>query len=679
MEMRQSQSSEARRQPPALFARLSRWARRPALWASVAGLLVAGAAPAGEKDGPPAQAPAAAPALFAPPSALPPLDPLELPAPGGEESQEAVQQDEGGAKMLERPLDTAPPETVPVVFTTPDELPPVDPPYGFAGRSSILPRNDPTADFVPMEDRWRIGGPTYDRYDRGHAIPDDYPGEIGSLCDPFQQNVIKGDYPIMGQNTFLNITGSMLILVEGDQTPVAASGGFESTTRENRQDFFGSPNQLLQFNFFSLTFDLSHGDSAFKPTDWRIHFTPVFNVNNINADELAFVNPNVARGTQRNRAFGTLQEYFVESKLMDTSANYDFMSVRAGSQFFVSDFRGFLFSDINRAVRLFGSQNANSFQYNLVYFRQAEKDTNSALNTFGDRKQNILIGNIYQQDFIFPGNTVTASIHYNNDPSSNRFSTNSFRVRPEVLGNFQPHSLDVIYLGVGSEGHLDRYNLMTQFYVATGHDSFNALANRSQTVLAEMAAAELSYDRDWARFRLSAFFSSGDHNTNNCMATGFDTIFDNPNFAGGGFSYWQRQGIGLFATDLKNRNSLVPDLRSSKIQGQSNFVNPGLFLLNLGMDFDLTPKLALIFNTNFLWFENTSSLQTFTFEGAIPNRIGTDISVGFNYRPLASNNIQFSLGIATLIPGAGFKALYNNKDETIDPLVAAFLQSILLF
>ena len=95
-----------------------------------------------------------------------------------------------------------------------------------------------------------------------------------------------------------------------------------------------------------------------------------------------------------------------------------------------------------------------------------------------------------------------------------------------------------------------------------------------------MAALEVSYDRDWVRFRTSFFWASGDGNPNNKHATGFDTILDHPQFAGGDFSYWQRQAIQLFGVNLTNRESLVPDLRSSKIEGQSNFVNPGLWLVN---------------------------------------------------------------------------------------------------
>src|SRR5207248_6306322 len=165
-------------------------------------------------------------------------------------------------------------------------------------------------------------------------------------------------------------------------------------------------------------------------SDWRVHIAPVLDINSLNVDELAFVNPNVNKGTTRNRSFLALEEYFVESKLADTSPEYDTVSLRLGSQFFNSDFRGFLFSDTNRAVRLFGSRNGNREQFNLVYFRQAEKDSNSSLNTMDDRRQDVVIGNYYIQDFIWPGYTVTASVTSNNDGASRRYETNSFRIRP---------------------------------------------------------------------------------------------------------------------------------------------------------------------------------------------------------------------------------------------------------
>src|SRR5208282_2379734 len=194
-----------------------------------------------------------------------------------------------------------------------------------------------------------------------------------------------------------------------------------------------------------------------------------------------------------------------------------------------------------------------------------------------------------------------------------------------------------------------------QFYWALGHDTLNPLANTAQDINAQFAAVELSYDRDYVRFRTSILWASGDGNINNHHATGFDTILDNPNFAGSEFSYWGQQAIPLFNVNLLNAGSLVPDLRSSKIEGQANFVNPGLLLYNVGMDVDLTPKIKLVNNVNFLWFDKTNVLEQFVYQSHIDRFIGTDVSMGIEYRPFLNNNVIAKVGLATLVPGRGFK------------------------
>jgi hypothetical protein len=558
-------------------------------------------------------------------------------------------------------------------------LAPYEEPLGFSGPSGILPtapQEDPQ--FVPIEDRWRIGFPPWDRYGKGHPPVDDYPFVEGHWWDPFNQNILKGDYPIIGQHTFLNITGTSFSVFEARQVPTGTTP-FESTANPFQQDFFGKPSAFLYSQYFRLSADLFHGDAGFKPVDWRIKVTPVFNVNYLAAEELAVVNPDVRKGTTRGRTFISLEEYFIEAKLADLSPDYDFLSVRAGSQPFTSDFRGFIFSDTNRAVRLFGTRLSNRDQFNLIWFDMQEKDTNSGLNTFQDRKQYVLIGNYYRQDFLFPGYTAEVSVHYNRDQPSFHYNKNDFLVRPAPAGVFQPHGLDVAYLGWAGDGHIGRYNITHAFYWALGRDSLNALSNQPQDINAQMGAVELSYDRDWVRFRTSFLWASGDNNINNSHATGFDSIFDNPNFAGGQFSFWQRQAIPLFGVNLVNRDSLLADLRPDKIQSQSNFVNPGLLLFNLGVDFDLTPKLKMINNCNFLWFDETASLEQFTFDGHLHNFIGTDLSAGLEYRPLLSNNIVMTFGISGLLPGRGFKDLYNRLGTTVHPLGATFLDVILNF
>jgi hypothetical protein len=556
---------------------------------------------------------------------------------------------------------------------------PVEPTLGFAGPSGVAPRDvQETSDFVPVEDRWRIGFPAWDRYGLGHPPVNDYPYVEGHWWDPFNQNVLKGDYPLIGQHTFLNITATSDTFLAARQVPIATTP-FESTARPFEEDFFGRPNQRVLQQNFRLSFDLFHGDAAFKPVDWRIKLTPVFNINYLDVDELAVVNPDVRKGTDRGRTWLALQEWFVEAKLADLSPDYDFVSVRAGSQFFNSDFRGFIFSDTNRAVRLFGTAFSNRDQFNVIYFRPLEKDTNSELNTFQERHQDVLIANYYRQDFIWPGYTAQVSAHFDHDAPTFHYDKNNFLMRPDPDGVFQPHDINVVYLGWTGDGHINRYNITNAFYWALGRDGLNPIANRPQDINAMMAAVELSYDRDWARFKASFLWTSGDDNANNSHATGFDSIFDNPEFAGGRFSYWQSQAIKLFGVNLKNANSFVPDLRSSKIEGQANFVNPGLFLFNLGVDLDLTPKLRMLNNCNFLWFDEPNVLQTFVFQDHIHRTIGVDLSTGFEYRPLLSNNIIIEFGVSTLIPGEGFRDLYRKLDGTVNPLVAGFVDLNLTF
>jgi hypothetical protein len=607
----------------------------------------------------------------------------EVPAQPGNRSVQTDTTDKPGETnppVLGRPLETTP-SAPPVIATEPAELvrTHVDPPIGFAGPSGILPsETQENSHFVPVEDRWRIGFPDWDRYGKNHPRLDDYPYDRRSLWNPYKQNVLKGDYPIIGQHTFLDITASSFSLVEVRQLPTATTP-FESTQRPFTTDFFGRPSSLFYNQNLILAFDLFHGDAAFKPVDWRVFLQPIFNINYIDVNELAVVNPNVLKGTTRGRTYFALEEYFVETKLADLSPNYDFVSLRVGSQPFTSDFRGFLFSDTNRAVRLFGTRNANRDQFNLIYFRQAEKDTNSELNRMDDRGQDVVIANYYRQDFIWPGYTAQISFHYNHDNSSFHFDRNDVLVRPEPIGVFKPHELNVFYLGWAGDGHINRFNITHQFYWALGTDSLNPLANGRQDISAQMAAVELSYDRDWARFRTSFFWASGDENIKNHHATGFDAIFDNPNFAGGQFSFWQRQAIRLFGVNLTNRGSLLADLRSSKIEGQSNFVNPGLFLFNLGLDLDITPKLRMINNVNFLWFDEPGILEQFTFDGHIHHFIGVDPSIGFEYRPFLSNNVILTCGISALLPGQGFRDLYDKFSKDVDPLIAGFLEFNLTF
>ena len=549
------------------------------------------------------------------------------------------------------------------------------PPTGFTGGTSVEPTERQNTDhFIPIEDRWRIGTPTWDRYGKGHPPVDDYPFVQGAWWDPYNQNVLKGDYPIAGQDVFMRLGFRTTNLVEYRQTPIPTTPT-EATQNPGEFEFFGNPNQFLFAQYNSASIDLFKGDSVFRPFDWRFKVNVIFNQNYLKVYELGVVSPDVTDGTNRHRTFWSLEEWFYESKIADTSPNYDFVSVRAGSQFFSSDFRGFIFADTNRAVRLFGNRLSNQDQYNVIWFDQTEKDTNSFLNTLDDRHQNTLIANYYRNDFVFPGYNTQVSFHYNRDQASTKFDANGFLVRPDPVGVYAPHQVDAYYLGWSGNGHINRYNVSHAAYYVTGRDELNPLAGQAQDIHAFMGALELSYDRDWARFRCSYFYASGDSDPNDSQANGFDAIFDNPNFAGGEFSYWNRQQIKLFGVNLVQRQSLIPNLRSSKFQGQTNFVNPGIQLVNFGFDADLTTKFKWINNANYLWFNQTESLEVYTFQEKVRNEIGLDLSSGVEYRPLLNNNILIVGGISGLLVGNGFRDLYQPLYGSVPDLAAGFFEA----
>ncbi len=548
-------------------------------------------------------------------------------------------------------------------------------PYGFAGPSGVLPSESQTSDhFIPVEDRWRMGAAESDRYGKGHPIMDDYPGVEGAWWDPYNENVLKGDYPVIGRHTFLKLTARSLNLFEGRELPTPTTP-FESTRNPGLDEFFGNPNQFVFAQYDSLAIELFHGNSSFKPVDWRVRANLIYNMNSLNVGELGVVNPSVLEGTSRFRQDFALEEWFAEAKLTDLSPYYDFASVRAGSQLFVSDFRGFIFSDVNRGVRLFGTRHSNRDQFNLMWFDQTEKETNSLLNIIDeDRQQNTFIANYYRSDFLYPGFNVNMSYHHNHDQATRKFDKNNFLVRPDPVGVAQPHDIQAHYFGAATNGHIERVNISSAFYYANGRDTLNPIAGRRVDISAYLAALELSYDRDWVRFRTSYFYNSGDSDPNDSKATGFDAIMPNPNFAGNEFSYWGRQGIRLFGSELTNRLSLNPSLKQSKFQGQTNFVNPGIHLFNVGLDADITPRLKSINNVNAMWFDKTDVLETYLFVGEVRDFIGTDISSGLEYRPLQNNNILLLGGLSTLISGEGFKDLFQTLDGKVDNPVAGFLE-----
>ena len=509
--------------------------------------------------------------------------------------------------------------------------------------------------FVPVPDRWNLPLPDWDRY----GVGGDYPYVSGHWWDPYNQNRIKGDYPVLGQRTFFTFTGVSDSLLEGRNLPTPSA---VSTARPGSERFFGHGGAYQPVTVLRGSLDLFRGDTAFRPVDWRVRVAPAFSLNYVNLQENV-VNADVRRGTSRFDHHVGLQEAFVEKKLADLSTNYDFVSVRAGIQEFSSDFRGFIAVLEAPGVRLFGTLRSSRLEYNAAFFDLLEKDTNSGLNELKRRDAQVYVGNVYIQDFLVPGYTTSFSVHSNVDNGGTHYDTNGFLVRPAPIGVIARNRVRSYYLGWAGNGHVGRLNVTHAFYQALGHETFNPISAQRVDINAQMAALELSLDRDWIRIKGATFIASGDGDINDGKAHGFDAILDIPVFAGGVFSLWNRQGLRLAGTGtgLVSPLSLLPSLRTNKDEGQPNFVNPGIFLINGAADVDLTPKLRGFLTTSYLRFLDTSSMDALLFQETVRNNIGVEYGAGATYRPPLSDNIVLIGGVEGMVLGQGLQDIYERK------------------
>ncbi len=528
------------------------------------------------------------------------------------------------------------------------DLPPIDP-RQVEPPTPLMPRQS-----VAVPDRWRIMDTL------GFKFP---------WYDPYNHNVYKGDKPFQpfakwGPDWFLSLSAISDSLIETRRLPIPV--GAQSSARAGANNLFGRGRQTVFVETLILSAAVLKGNTTFKPPDYEFRLVPAIQVNHALIEEVRGLRIDPREGKTRTDSHLGIQEAFADVHLRNVSDRYDFDSVRAGIQPVISDFRGFVFQDVPVGIRLFGIRENNTLQYNVGYFRRLEKDTNSGLNDISQpvRRDHILLGNVYQQDFPVIGHTTQATIIHNINRESGRnyHDTNGFQVRPAVLGDVRPHNYQVTYLGLNGDGHFGRWNLTSSLYAVVGTDDRNPLAQQKQDIRAFLAAAEISRDYSWLRVRGNALFASGDRNPFDDKATGFDAILENPQFAGADTSFFIRQAVPLIGgggVALSGRNGILPSLRSSKDQGQSNFVNPGLALFGLGADADLTPQLRLLSNISKLNFINTSSLAVLRNQAISSTDLGVDVSVGAQYRPFMSQNVVFNASAAALLPGKGLKQLYD--------------------
>ena len=537
--------------------------------------------------------------------------------------------------------------TVPVLEYRPD---PCDP------TRLRTPALEEIGELQGLPDRWRIV----------EAI-----GLKENLLDPYHgQNRLKGDMPMFGEDWFVALIGISDTVIEPRDFPVPVGGPV--TDRAGSLDTFGDGRQQVYSQTFVLETVLYQGDTVFKPPDWEFRFTPAINISHVVVEERGLLKADADAGKTRTEAAVGIQAAFVDKHLRNVSSRYDFDSLRIGVQPFTADFRGFLLNDSLFGARLFGIRDDNRIQYNLAWFRRIDKDTNSGLNNLVERgaaalrDDDIFVVNAYLQDWPRLGFTVQGTVLYNRNREGDAllYDDNGILQRPASIGLERPRDYDVSYLGVSGDGPLGGLNLSTSAYVALGDSTRGTFSERKEDIRAGFIAAELSKDFSWVRVRASLAWASGDPDPFDGRGEGFDAIFENPLFAGADTSFWMREPVPLIAggrVTLSGRNGLLNSLRSSKEFGQSNFTNPGLRLIGVGADLDLTPTLRVSGNLNHLAFDHTASLQVARAQSGIPRDIGFDASVAVVWRPLAIQNVVARVSASALLPGDGYRALFGDR------------------
>ncbi|HEU0226074.1 MAG TPA: hypothetical protein VFR29_11610 [Steroidobacteraceae bacterium] len=521
-----------------------------------------------------------------------------------------------------------------------------------------LPDADPNAlnEFSDLPDRWRIVSLL---------------GYRENLLDPYHgNNWLKGDRPAFGEDWFFNLGLVSDSVIEPRRFPVPVA--VADSGDPGSLDTIGDGEQQVYAENLIAEFVLYQGSTVFKPPDWEIRFTPVFNFNHAEVNEPGILKANPALGSSRTEGVIGVQALFVDKHLRNVSERYDFDSIRLGVQPFTADFRGFLFQDSPFGLRLFGTRDNNRWQYNLAWFRRLEKDTNSGLNNLvelgGDafRDDDVFVANLYRQDWPALGynSQLVLAHNMNREGRDQRYDDNGFIQRPSSLGLERARDYDVTYLGYNGDGHVGRWNLSVSAYGAIGEEDLGAFTTQSSDVRAFFGAAEVSRDFDWVRARGTLIYASGDDDPFDDVSQGYDAIFENPLVAGADTSFWIRQPVPLIGggrVSLSGRNGVLNSLRSSKEFGQSNFTNPGLLLVGAGGDIDLTPTLRASVNANYLWFADTAVLEAARMQAGIGREIGLDLSLALTWRPFASQNIVLRLSAAALVPGRGFVDLYGKE------------------
>jgi hypothetical protein len=460
--------------------------------------------------------------------------------------------------------------------------------------------------------------------------------------DPYHQNTLKADYPI---------AGDWFIQVNALNTDIYKS----RSNLDFRNAVPGTPTFFSHNNFFNENvfygFELRHHADVFVPSNFKLHIDGVFDhKQNVNSVDQTTAN--------NNHVF----DAFVDIHLFDSGRdNFDLTFLRAGIQTFQSDFHGLIFNDEGLGGRIFGEFKKNRIRYDIVGLKLFQKNAVSGFIDFSKpSRHDVGIFRFTYEDFLVKGWNSEWSVHFNYDPRD-------IAVTGHIAG------LNTVYYGGTINGHLGRWIFNPAFYGVAGKaDHVVAGAPVRHDVSAYTGLADLEYPLDFVKFRVGYAYVSGDGNTKDNKDTGFDSISDSVTLFGGPISYFVGEDIKFGTGDFVRANSFYTSLRGPN--GQANYLNPGLQLLNGGMDVTVSPRIQMAFNANYTRFNTlgafTNGANTFDI---FHKDAGIEGNAFVRIKPFlhqTNQNVVLDLGVSALNPMQGLQDIFKSDRIVYSTFVA---------
>lgn len=518
-------------------------------------------------------------------------------------------------------------------------LPPISaPPASNEDESPDLSRREAPQDGVqpseirPVESRWR-------------TVPlEGYPDLTYRIYDPYNQNVLKADYPLAG-NWFLNVTALQTAVYKARRN-LDSSSIFADQIAAGTLKIFSYNNVVQENLIFGAQLQLN--DDTFVPSPFRLTINGATDYKNgINA---------LSNASDGNAA---LFNAYTDIQLADFGHdNFDLMFLRGGIQGFKSDFHGLIFNDVGLGGRIFGEKLKNRLRYDFAYFKLFQKNPVSGFIDFGrPSAHQVAIGRLAYDDFLAMGWNSEWTFHYNRD-------------HRKPFGAVPGLDLDTFYFGATFNGHLGRWIFNPAVHGVAGHaDHDEGGLPVQHSVLGWMALLDVQYPLDYWKFRFGYAFTSGDSDPTDHRDTGFDAISDGVTLFGGPLSYWVGENIKFGAGDFVRANSLYPSFRG--VNGQANYANPGAHILNGGVDVVFSPKVSTSVNMNYLRFVSSGSYNN---RIAIGDKDGAvEINVFVRWKPFLhqlNENIVFDTGFSVLQPLAGLRGAFQDGRTVFSTFMA---------